>query len=86
MIKAKEKGFIIMTHAEDMDLTPIDYRISENIITFRDIYLSQVTGARVHFAHVSTEEAIKGIREAKSKGVNVTCEVTPHHIYMYNSD
>ena len=86
MIKAKERDFTIMTHAEDMELTPIDYRISENIITFRDIYLSEVTGAKLHMSHVSTKEAIESIRQAKKKGVKVTCEVTPHHIALWNLD
>ena len=86
MVKAKEKGLTIMTHAEDKDLTPIDYRISENIITIRDIYLSKTTGAKLHLAHVSTKEAIEEIRKAKSEGVNVTCEVTPHHISLWDND
>ena len=86
MVKAREKGFTIMTHAEDSDLTPIDYRISENIITIRDIYLSKVTGAKLHLAHVSTKEAIEEIRRGKSEGVNVTCEVTPHHITLWDND
>ncbi len=86
MLIARDRGFIIMTHAEDMELTKIDYRMSENIISFRDLYLSQVTGARLHLAHVSTKEAIRAIRMAKEDGVNVTCEVTPHHIYMYDND
>ena len=86
MVKAKQKDLTIMTHAEDKDLTPIDYRISENIITVRDIYLSKVTGAKLHLAHVSTKEAIEEIRRAKSEGVNVTCEVTPHHISLWDND
>lgn len=86
MIKAKEKNLTILTHAEDKDLTPIDYRISENIITVRDIYLSKATGARLHLAHVSTKEAIEEIRQAKAEGVNVTCEVTPHHISLWDND
>lgn len=86
MIKAKEKGLTIMTHAEDDELTPIDYRISENIITIRDIYLSKVTGARLHLSHVSTIEAIEEVRRAKAEGVNVTCEVTPHHIALWDND
>lgn len=86
MIKAKDKNLTIMTHAEDKDLTPIDYRISENIITFRDIYLSKTTGAKLHLAHVSTKEAIKEVRRAKKEGVNVTCEVTPHHISLWDND
>jgi len=86
MLKAKEKGFTIISHAEDDDLTPIDYRISENIITIRDIYLSKVTGARLHLAHVSTMEAMEEIRRGKSEGVKVTCEVTPHHIALWDND
>ncbi|WP_313756144.1 dihydroorotase [Tissierella sp.] len=86
MIKAKEKGLTIMTHAEDDELTPIDYRISENIITIRDIYLSKVTGARLHLCHVSTIEAIEEVKSAKREGVNVTCEVTPHHIALWDND
>ncbi len=86
MVKAKEMNLTILTHAEDKDLTPIDYRISENIITIRDIYLSKTTGARLHLAHVSTKEAIEEIRKAKAEGVNVTCEVTPHHISLWDND
>lgn len=86
MIKAKEKNFTIITHAEDDDLTPIDYRISENIITIRDIYLSKATEVKLHLAHVSTIEAIEEIRRAKSDGVKVTCEVTPHHIALWDND
>ena len=86
MVKAKEKDLTIMTHAEDKELTPIDYRISENIITIRDIYLSKTTGVKLHLAHVSTKEAIEEIRKAKSEGVNVTCEVTPHHISLWDND
>lgn len=86
LTKSKERGFTIMVHAEDKDITPIDYRISENIITFRDIYLSKVTGARLHLCHVSTAEAIEEIRRAKEDGTNITCEVTPHHISLWDND
>lgn len=86
MMKALEKDLTIMTHAEDEDLTPIDYRISENIIAIRDIYLSKVTGARLHLCHTSTMEAIEEIRRGKREGVNLTCEVTPHHIALWDND
>lgn len=87
MVKAKEKGLIIMTHAEDEDLTPIDYRISENLISIRDIYLSNVVETRLHLTHVSTKEAIEEIRRAKRKGNNLlTCDVTPHHITLWDND
>ncbi len=85
MLKAKEKGLGIMVHAEDSDLTPIDYRISENIISIRDIYLSKVTGAKLHLCHVSTKEAMDEIKRAKEEGVNLTCEVTPHHIALWDN-
>ena len=82
-IKAKEKGLIVMVHAEDEDLTPIDYRISENIISFRDIYLSTVTKSRLHLTHVSTKETINAIRMAKKSYEKlITCDVTPHHIAL----
>lgn len=86
MIKAKEKDLTIMVHAEDEDLTPIDYRISENIETIRDIYLAKVTKSKLHLSHVSTKEAIEEIRRGKEEGVNLTCEVTPHHISLWDND
>ncbi len=48
----------------------------------RDIMLSEVTGARVHIMHISTERAVNLVREAKRKGLPVTCEVTPHHLAL----
>ena len=77
---AKERNLVVMSHAEDNTFSKIDMRIAENLMTFRDLYLSEVTGAHLHMAHVSTKEALQAIKEAKDKGVNVTCEVTPHHI------
>lgn len=87
MVKAREKGLIVLTHAEDENLTPIDYRISENIITIRDIYLSGVTDCNLHLTHVSTKEAVDAIRIAKQNGrLNLTCDVTPHHISLWDDD
>ena len=71
-----------MSHAEDKGFSDIDMRIAENIMTLRDIYLAKETGARLHMCHVSTKEAIKYIRDAKEDFSNITCEVTPHHIYL----
>lgn len=79
---AKERNLIIMSHAEDKTFSKIDMRIAENLMTFRDVYLAKVTGARLHMAHVSTIEAINCIKEAKDSGANVTCEITPHHIAL----
>lgn len=82
MLKAKEKNWTIISHAEDEELTPFCTRLSENIITSRDIELSKYTGAKLHMAHVSTKEAIEYIIDAKMKNTNVTCEVSPHHIAL----
>lgn len=83
---AKKYGYTIMTHSEDMDITPISYRVSENIMTFRDLYLSKVTGGRLHLSHVSTKEAVDAIRYAKSIDTPVTAEVSPHHISLWDND
>jgi len=85
MSKAKEKDILLMVHAEDMEMTPISYRLSENLETIRDLYLAKETGVRLHLSHVSTKEAISYIREAKKTNPNITCEVAPHHIYLYDN-
>ena len=82
MLKAKENNWVIMSHAEDNTFSDIDMRISENIMTLRDVYLARETGAKLHMCHVSTKEAIGYIREAREECDNITCEVTPHHIYL----
>jgi dihydroorotase len=56
--------------------------LAEEIDAVRDIMLARETGAHVHIAHVSTKGAIDAVRRAKAKGVNVTCEVTPHHFAL----
>lgn len=76
----------IMIHAEESEISPYDYRAAEDLITIRDLYLSKRTGAKIHFCHVSTEDSIDAIRYAKSKHVNVTCEITPHHIFFSDFD
>lgn len=86
MIKAKEKGLTIIAHEEDYEIVKIDTRLSENIMTLRDIYLSKLTGAKLHLAHVSTKESIDEIRKGKKEGANISCEVTPHHIGIWNND
>jgi dihydroorotase len=52
---------------------------AEELDAVRDCMLAEMTGARVHLAHVSTRGAIEAVRRAKEKGIGVTCEVTPHH-------
>ena len=77
-----KKGITIMSHAEDMDISPWDYRLAENIETIRNLHLCEYYGTRLHLCHVSTKEAIEAIQASKWKGVPVTCEVTPHHIWF----
>ena len=52
---------------------------AEEIDAARDCMLAQLTGARVHLAHVSTRGALEAVRRAKERGLSVTCEVAPHH-------
>ena len=54
----------------------------EEILTSRDIHLVELTGGRLHVAHVSTVGAIEAVRRAKARGLAVTCEVTPHHLSL----
>jgi dihydroorotase len=57
-------------------------RVAEDIIVARDVILAEYTRARYHLAHVSTLGAVRIIREAKSRGIAVTAEVTPHHLLL----
>jgi dihydroorotase len=52
---------------------------AEEVDAERDCLLAELTGARVHLAHVSTRGALEAVRRAKEKGLRVTCEVAPHH-------
>jgi len=52
---------------------------AEEVDALRDCALAELTGARLHLAHVSTRGAIEAVRRAKEKGLRVTCEVAPHH-------
>ena len=56
--------------------------LAEEIDAVRDIILANETGAHIHIAHVSTKGAIEAVRRAKNEGINVTCEVTPHHFTL----
>lgn len=58
---------------------------AEEIAVSRDIMLAQLTGSRLHVAHVSTAGAVDLIRRAKKKGVPVTAEATPHHLTLDDS-
>jgi len=56
--------------------------VSEYLIVIRDIELAKMTGARIHICHVSTKESVEVVRAAKKKGVQITCEVSPHHFAL----
>jgi dihydroorotase len=57
-------------------------REAEDVIVARDLILAEATGARYHVSHVSSMAAVKLLREAKSRGLQVTAEVTPHHLML----
>lgn len=52
---------------------------AEAIIVSRDLLLLEITGGHYHVLHISTKQAIEAVRNAKAKGLNVTCEAAPHH-------
>lgn len=88
----------VIDHCEEMSLTKkspmhegsvstlLGFRghpaAAEEIIVARDIILAELTGGRLHCAHMSTAGSLRQIRGAKERGVDVTCEVTPHHFTL----
>jgi len=59
---------------------------SEAIPISRDVLLAEATGARYHVCHVSTEQSVRVIRDAKRVGIRVTAEVCPHHLLLSDED
>ena len=55
---------------------------SEEIAVRRNIILAELTGAKLHVAHLSTSGSLDAVRQAKSRGLPITCEVTPHHLLL----
>jgi dihydroorotase len=55
---------------------------AESIMALRDICLAELTGGRVHIAHMSARQTLDAVTYGKTRGVNVTCEVTPHHFVL----
>jgi dihydroorotase len=55
---------------------------AEDIMVARDIALAELTGGRLHIAHVSTVGAVRLVHDAKARGLRVTAEVTPHHLFL----
>ena len=95
LIAAEEKDLLLTSHCEDMDIIGKGImnkgavseklgvcgmdRASEDSITAREIALAGAAGVRVHIAHVSTEGSVGFIRDAKKRGLKVTCETAPHY-------
>jgi len=59
---------------------------AESICVGRDVQVCALTGARLHVAHMSAKESLELVREAKRRGLPVTCEVTPHHFTLTDED
>ena len=55
---------------------------AEDIMVYRDIALLEKTGGRLHVAHISSKNSVDLVRQAKSRGLSVTCEVAPHHFTL----
>jgi dihydroorotase len=91
-------GLTVIQHCEDLSLSaggsmnegPVSTRTgiraqpsaAEAVMVARDLELVALTGARYHVAHVSAAESVRLIREAKRRGLPVSCEVTPHHLTL----
>ena len=56
--------------------------VAESLMVERDVSLAELTGAPVHIAHMSARQSIRAVRAGKDRGVNVTCEVAPHHFTL----
>jgi len=95
-------GLPVIEHAEDVSLaagavmregvtsTRLGLRgmpaAAESVCVARDVQLAELTGARLHIAHLSTKASLELVRWAKQRGLHVTCEVTPHHFTLIDED
>ncbi len=102
MQKAKALGKMIVAHCEDMTLVSGGYihdgdyakahghkgicSESEYAPIARDLKLAEEIGVRYHVCHVSTKESVEIIREAKARGIDVTCETGPHYLTLCDAD
>src|ERR1700682_3038512 len=59
---------------------------AESICVSRDVQIVELTGARLHIAHLSAKASLHQVRGAKQRGLPVTCEVTPHHFTLIDED
>jgi dihydroorotase len=95
-------GMPVIDHCEDSSLAaggvmregPRSVRLglkgmpaaAESICVGRDVEVALLSGARLHIAHMSTRGSLEHVRAAKSRGLAVTCEVTPHHFTLTDED
>jgi dihydroorotase len=95
---ASSHGLPVMSHSEEIALSrhgsmhegAVSTRLglkgipaaAESIMVYRDVALAELTGARLHIAHVSTEQSLAVIRAAKKRGVRVTAETAPHYFTL----
>ena len=96
--RTRDLGAPISDHCEDASLSaagvinegPVAVQLgvrgipgtSEDVCVARDLVMAEVTGGRLHIMHISTARALDMVRQAKRRGVRVTCEVTPHHFAL----
>ena len=96
--EARGLGVPLSDHCEDPSLSaggcindgPVSAKLgvrgipacSEDVAVARDLLIAEATGAHIHVMHVSTARSLDLVRQAKSRGVRVTCEVTPHHFTL----
>jgi dihydroorotase len=59
---------------------------AESVCVARDVQLVELTGARLHVAHLSAKASLEQVRSAKQRGLRVSCEVTPHHFTLIDED
>jgi dihydroorotase len=59
---------------------------AESVCVARDVQIVELTGGRLHVAHLSAKASLEQVRWAKSRGLRVTCEVTPHHFTLIDED
>jgi len=59
---------------------------AESVCVARDVQLAELTGARLHIAHLSAKGSLELVRAAKQRGLRVSCEVTPHHFTLIDED
>ena len=95
---ARSCGFPVINHCEDLHLSAggdmheglVSVQrglrgipaASEDVMVARDILLAELTGARYHVAHISSRHSVDMVRFAKSRGLAVTAEATPHHLAL----